>query len=311
VRRLVGMHRNDRPLYSDLLGQLEDIGDEHLVVRTRDGVLHTVPLAEVHRAKRVPPRRPSNREIAELEWAAAAAWPAPTTGRLGDWLLRAADGWSGRGNSALPVGDPGLPPAEAITAVVSWYDDHGLTPMINVPLPYAAGLDAAVAALGWGHRPRTLTQTAPLAAVLGATAARPDLPPADLSATPSDAWLGVVAARKGGLPDAARHLLTAVDRVRFAEVYDAGGDLLAMARGTVTAGWFGVHVVEVVPAARRRGLARHVVGALARWAAEAGAARAYLHVEERNTAAVALYAGLGFTTHHTYLTRYRLAEGGS
>jgi ribosomal protein S18 acetylase RimI-like enzyme len=35
---------------------------------------------------------------------------------------------------------------------------------------------------------------------------------------------------------------------------------------------------------------------------DAGATRAYLQVEERNTAAVAMYAGLGFTTHHAYVT---------
>jgi len=42
---------------------------------------------------------------------------------------------------------------------------------------------------------------------------------------------------------------------------------------------------------------------MAQWATQRGATRAYLQVEERNTAAVALYAKMGFSTHHTYLTR--------
>jgi N-acetylglutamate synthase len=42
---------------------------------------------------------------------------------------------------------------------------------------------------------------------------------------------------------------------------------------------------------------------MALWAMQHGATRAYLQVEERNTAAVALYQRLSFTTHHTYLTR--------
>jgi RimJ/RimL family protein N-acetyltransferase len=58
----------------------------------------------------------------------------------------------------------------------------------------------------------------------------------------------------------------------------------------------------VAPTARRQGLARGVVAALAGWAGQLGAHRAYLQVEERNTAATALYAGLGFTTHHSYFT---------
>ena len=45
--------------------------------------------------------------IEDLEGAAALHWQAPETERLGDWLLRAAEGFTGRANSALPVGDPG------------------------------------------------------------------------------------------------------------------------------------------------------------------------------------------------------------
>jgi GNAT superfamily N-acetyltransferase len=301
VRRVVGT-RDGRPLFSDALGQLTEFTETHLTVETAAGPIR-VPLADVHRAKRVPPRRPSGREIVALELAADEAWPAPTTGRLGEWRLRAAQGWTGRANSALPAGDPGLPLGEAIDAVTGWYATHGLNPMINVPLPFAARLDATLAARGWPHRPPTLVQTAGLPELAAATPARAGLPAVRLSEAPSPAWLALAAGRKGGLPAAARHVLTAVRRLRFAEVY-AGGDLLAIARGTVTSNWFGVSLIEVVPEARRRGLARHVVGALARWAGEEGATRAYLQVEERNTAALGLYARLGFTAHHRYLTRY-------
>jgi len=61
--------------------------------------------------------------------------------------------------------------------------------------------------------------------------------------------------------------------------------------------------VQTAPVARRRGLGRHLTRAVAQWALQRGAVRAYLQVEERNTAAVGLYQGLGFSTHHTYLTR--------
>lgn len=303
VRRVIGT-RDGRPLYSDALGQLTEITDTGLTVQTATGPVR-IPAAEVHRAKRVPDqRRARGRDVLALELAADEAWPAPITGRLGDWRLRSAAGWTGRANSALAVGDPGLPLGEAIDAVIRWYAGHGQPALVNVPLPYAAHVDAALAARGWAHRPLTLVQTAPLTRLVAATPARPDLPPVRLSGAPSEAWLTVAAGRKGGLPGAARHILTAVRTLRFAEVYADGGDLLAVARGAVTSNWFGVSLVEVVPEARRQGLAQHVIGALARWAGENGATRAYLQVEERNTAAVGLYQRLGYTTHHHYLTRY-------
>jgi len=68
--------------------------------------------------------------IEALERAAARHWQAPETGRLGEWLLRAAAGFTGRANSALPPGDPGVPLPEAVTAVQDWYRRRALPPMI-------------------------------------------------------------------------------------------------------------------------------------------------------------------------------------
>lgn len=297
VRRIVGV-RNNRPLFTDALGELVEITETDLTIATARGPLR-VPLNEIHRAKRVPPaRRPNAAGVIALELAANEAWPAPVQDRLGDWLLRAADGWTGRGNSALPIGDPDRPLEAAIDAVEQWYAARGQPALINTPLPLAAPVGAALDARGWGARPLTLVQTAPL----------PTLPVrADvrLATAPSEEWLAVAAGRKGGLPGAARHILTAVRQVRFAHVYDDRARLLAIGRGTVTGNgrWLGLALIEVVPDARRTGLAQQVVGALSRWAAEEGATRAFLQVEERNTAALSLYAGLAFTTHHSYLTR--------
>ena len=77
-----------------------------------------------------------------------------------------------------------------------------------------------------------------------------------------------------------------------------------MARGTVTAGWLGVFMVETVPRVRRQGLALQVMGVLARWAATYAATRVCLQVESENQPAISLYERIGFRTHHRY-TRYR------
>ncbi|WBC17877.1 GNAT family N-acetyltransferase [Micromonospora sp. WMMA1998] len=303
VRRIVGI-RGGRPLFSDALGELVELSETHITLATDAGPLR-VPVGEVHRAKRVPPaRRPTAAAVVDLEVAADEAWPAPVRGRLGDWRLRSAAGWTGRANSALPIGDPDRPLPAALDAVQRWYADRGQPALVNTPLPLAAPVGAELDARGWTARPPVLVQTVPLATL---TAPDADVTPerrVTLADAPADDWLAVAADRKGGLPAEARHVLTAVDRVRFAELRVAGR-LLAVGRGTVTGEgrWFGVSLLEVLPEARRQGFAAAVVRALAGWAAAEGASRAFLQVEQRNVGAVALYRRLGFTTHHTYLTR--------
>src|SRR6266851_819271 len=59
--------------------------------------------------------------ICELEAIAAKGWRAPEEAPLGGWMLRAARGFTGRANSALAAGDPGIPLAAAMTSVRRWY----------------------------------------------------------------------------------------------------------------------------------------------------------------------------------------------
>ncbi|MET0415050.1 MAG: GNAT family N-acetyltransferase [Actinoplanes sp.] len=304
VRRIVGV-TPERTLYTDALGELVDLSETELTIATEKGNLK-VPLREVHRAKRVPPaRRPPASDVIALEWAANDAWPAPVQARLGGWILRAADNWTGRANSALAVGDPDRTLEAAIDAVDEWYSAHGQQPLINAPMPLAAPVNAALDERGWTARPLTLVQTARLAAVTDAIPARVDLPPVDLADTPTDEWFAMVAEHKGALPAAAVRILTGVPETVFAQVRDTDGHLLAVGRGAITGPdrWLGVSLLQTAPPGRRRGLGRHVLRALAHWAAQHGSSRAYLQVEERNTAAVALYGAVGFATHHTYLTR--------
>jgi ribosomal protein S18 acetylase RimI-like enzyme len=296
VRRRAGQ-RGTRPVFSDVLGELVELTETEITIRTMERLVR-VPLDEVTHAKRVPQRRRLTATEA-LERIAAAGWPAPEQAHLGEWLLRAAGGWTARGNSALPIGDPGRTLLEAVDAVEVWYHDRGLPPKITVADPVGGRLTAELTRRSWTPAPPTLVQTAPL------RTEDQDHSGVRLDTTPPEAWFTAVAGYKGALSESARRILAGVPLARYAGIYADDGSPLAVGRGVIADAdrrWLGISLVTVDPARRRHGLGRAVVGALRRWAVEAGARDAYLQVEEHNAAAVAMYAGLGFTTHHTYVT---------
>jgi RimJ/RimL family protein N-acetyltransferase len=239
--------------------------------------------------------------IAAIERAAADAWPAPICEPLGEWLLRSAEGFTGRANSALPVGDPGMDIEAALDRVVEFYRSLGRPPQIDVPLPLAEPVRDAAVRRGWECVSHVRVLVADVAAVRERAGTAPQVALLD---TPSPDHLEQIAQARGAFPPAARHVLTAVPRLVFAEIRDPDGALIARARGTVTDGWLGVFTVATAPAARRTGLATGGMGALCGWASGVGAAHAYLQVADGNTAAQALYERLGFIENHTYF-RYR------
>lgn len=242
--------------------------------------------------------------IVELERAAAGLWVAPEQERLGSWLLRSAAGFTGRANSVLPLGDPGLPLPDAVAVVARWYKARGLPPMIVIPgaLDGDGGpLDAYLAGLGWTVRSgAAYVMTAPLASV-------PDVPAAStvcVDPAPDDAWCALYHYRGAELPPIARTLLMSAPWQGFASVRP-DDSAVAVGRVAVAGDWASITAVETNPAWRRRGLAAAITSALCREAAVRGARRVLLQVEIDNTPAQALYASLGFTPAHRY--HYRVA----
>jgi len=225
------------------------------------------------------------------------------------WLLRAAGGFTGRANSALATGDPGMPLADAVAEVSRWYTARGLPAMVAVPYPIDGPqdsiLDEFLAGLGWPVRSGAATvMTAASAAVADATA---DAAAAvDLDAEPDEPWLARYRYRGRPLPPIARELLLSAPWQRFASAREAGRTI-AIGRVAVAGGWAGLTAVEVDPRHRRRGLGRAITGALAAAAVQHGAEGLYLQVENDNAAARALYRLAGFADHHAY--HYRVSPG--
>jgi N-acetylglutamate synthase len=243
-------------------------------------------------------------DVADLERLAARGWRGTEEAPLGDWLLRAGGGFTGRANSALVAGDPGLPLDGAVEAVTAWYRDRGLRPCAQLPGRRSRAADAAFAAAGWERDEDVLVLTAPLA-----TPAPGGAVPVDLAPEPDDAWLAGYRHRGRPLPPGAREVLTNADDVVFASVRldPEPAPLAAVARGVVTGDWLGVAAVTVAETHRRRGLATAVMAAVQRWGADRGAGWVYLQVTSSNEPARALYRRAGFIEHHRY--HYRCAAG--
>jgi ribosomal protein S18 acetylase RimI-like enzyme len=248
--------------------------------------------------------------IEELEHAAAPGWRAAEEERLGDWLLRAAGGFTGRANSALAAGQPGLPLASAVDAVRRWYDRRGLPPMISVPFP-AGGpdgseLDQLLQRLGWQIRAdAAVVMTASAAAV--AARGGPEAGAADLRSEPDAAWLSRYHYRGQDLPPGALQVLTSAPWQAFGSIRSAGRTV-AIGRVAAAGDWAGLTAIEVDPEFRGRGLGAAITAALAAGAARRGAGQLYLQVTVGNAAARSLYRKLGFADHHQY--HYRIAPAG-
>jgi N-acetylglutamate synthase len=236
--------------------------------------------------------------IEDLERAAAPGWRGTEEEPLGDWLLRAAEGFTGRANSALAAGDQGRPAAAAAERVRDWYRARGLPAMIAVSYPagepHRSELDAQLAALRWTPRPGPAT-------VMIATAASLAGDPAgvEIDTEPDAAWLARYHYRGTELPPVARRVLLSAPWQAFASVR-RGGITVAIGRVAGQHDWAGLTAIEVDPERRGRGLGTAVTAALAGAAARRGMHKIYLQVEDDNAAARALYAKIGFRDHHGY-----------
>ena len=300
---------------TDVVGELVAADDVTLTVVTRRGPVH-VARSGVTALKVVPPR-PSRRgaphralSVEDLQRVMVGAWPAMETARVGDWLLRAARGFTQRANSVVTTGDPGLPLPEALEQVELWYAERGLPPNLTVAMPL--GSDPArdpvtVAALDRGYllRPPTLTLTASTAVVADLLVPQAESPTGtvgvELTETLEDDWLAAYRSYREVDEEAARAILTGSPEQVFATARDAGGAVVGVGRLGVADAWGGIAGMWVSSAARRRGVASVVLRALAREAASRGTRSLHLQTDEVNAPALALYERHGFERHHLYV----------
>ncbi|MFF1274394.1 GNAT family N-acetyltransferase [Streptomyces marokkonensis] len=336
VRSLIE-HGPSGEKFTDTVGVLTSWDNGVLRITRKSG--ESVRVAESSLvAGKVVPSAPARRRgpaasYEELARVSARAWRPVESERLGEWELRAAvgevprdggppgrsapgerppgvvagrrAGFTRRANSALPLGDPGVPLDEALTAVRGWYAARGLPAYVQTTTGAEGAQEPLCAELerrGWVREVTAELWVGPLAPV-----ADPGGEPSGvvLSREADEAWLSRY--RRTGVSEAALRVLHSGPSVWFATVPGGPGAPAAIGRCVVDGRWAGFAAVEVDPARRRRGLATAVMAALARRALDEGASAAWLQVEDGNAGARALYDRMGFAAHHAY-HHYRAPE---
>lgn len=215
------------------------------------------------------------------------------------WLLRLAPGKAKRARSVNAVYASRLPLEDKVAHCERTYAAARLPLLFRItPFSEPAGLDAALASRGFVRFDETLV----LATALGPDA----LEGPSLKAMALEPWVEHVARLRGSPAmhlEGHRSRLECMPLAMHPVALEEGGRVVATGLAIVEDDAAGLFDVVTDPAVRRRGHGRQVVAALLRAARELGARHAYLQVDGRNDAALALYARWGFRERYRYWYR--------
>ena len=245
--------------------------------------------------------------IAELDALAARSWPAIEEERRGGWTLRYADGFTFRANSVLPRALDGDSEG-AIDEVEQAYGARGLRTVFRLgPVVDPPDLDDRLVRRGYALE----HPAAVLACDLSEALRRLGSPRHEvaLDARLGAPWLETFRRAERRWPAAqdaaAQHVLSAgADERRFA-LAAVEGVPVATGYGRIAGGWLYLSCIATLAEQRRGGLGRAVSAALLGFGHAHGARSAFLEVDARNEAAIALYAALGFRPVYAYHYRVR------
>lgn len=313
----------DSPSMTDAVGELLARTERDVTVATRQGPV-VIARDRIVAAKEIPPK-PSRRgsphlaiSMADLQRVMGPSWGALEREPLGDWELRASHGFTQRGNSVLPLGDPGIPLAVAVDRIDAWYAARGLPARVSLPGP--VGFDPATDPLGaellsrgWTVADRTLTLTAATETIASADPGGPEVA---ITSELGEAWLEAYRQSRTVVPEAVAGVLRGSPTHLFGSISLGGGLAqklgmstpgsrsprpVAIGRLGIAHGWAGLGAVWTEPAFRGRGLATRLTTCLAAQARADGIHLMHLQVEADNDIAIRLYERLGFQRHSSYV----------
>lgn len=247
----------------------------------------------------------SQEQILFLEELALNAWPSLQTVVDDGWILRFADGYTGRANS-VNILYPSTDNLESkIARCEARYTARGLpTTFKMTPATQPANLDSILESRGYELKRDTMVKTAQLDGLPA-----PEAHTVTLTSDVSDDWMRVFCALRDMdehyLPIMGRILNNIISSVCYATLWQ--GDMpAAVGLAVAERGYVGLFDITTAPGFRNRGLGRQLVLHLLRWGQANGATQSYLQVMSDNAPALRLYDKLGFRDVYPYWYRVKV-----
>jgi N-acetylglutamate synthase len=239
--------------------------------------------------------------IIGLESRLVNAWPSFDYQIYDGWVLRLADGYSKRANSATPF-RPGVSlDDELIDYMTARFVEANVRPTFRLNGVEASDVDERLKLRGF----KEIEATHVLTASIGSEDCERD-PEVVLEPQVSKRWVREAAGSYGGDKADDETLMKIVSRIRQKAAFatlSLDDRPVAWGLGVVERGYVGLYDIVVAPDLRGIGLGRRVVSSLIAWGCGEGAHTAYLQVREENEIARSLYGALGFGTAYRYTHR--------
>lgn len=235
-----------------------------------------------------------------LESRLVNAWPAFEIELVDGWLLRCAENYSKRANSASPVRPGAALDASRIEALLDGFAARGVAPCFRLTGLEGDGAEAALETRGFVPFEPSCAMTAEI------VDPSPHDPTVRFSRRPKAAWIEA-AAHAYGADKADAGILGRIVRLIRREAAFAtlslDGEDSAWGLAVTERGYVGLYDIVVAPDLRGLGLGRRLVHGLMAWGRANGASRAYLQMRETNEVAGALYRSFGFEVAYRYSHR--------
>lgn len=237
-------------------------------------------------------------DVAALEDICERAWPPVERIEREGVVLRFADGFTRRANSARCDG-PAADLERLVALVEDEYRRRGLRPGFRITPLTPGGVEPLLRKRGYFADAEAVVMVAD--GLPAGTLGDEDVA---LSPALDEQWLRVFHAIERRWPPeqdrAARSILASGSAPRRFALARVDGAPVATGYGRLVDDWLYLACVATDPPQRRRGLARAVSEQLCAWGAGHGARRGVLQVLTSNAAAQALYAQLGFRPRYVY-----------